>query len=244
MTVYKDITVPFNISQMENLGDIDKNIYIINYDKSSIKGVEIIDYLTVLSKVCDLSNYENIDTETKFKMMQRLYHQPEFIFLPCMGRALSLILLVSKNIDVSDDEYKNSFLTKEEISQYILQYNGDIKLYREFFDSLWVFMMMLSKLIIKQKDIEEKDIDELYVDVKEDDCSLISPAICNVLFDDVFFKYYEKDIDVENIKYYKKFYTQRLFNGKTIVPVLVNEANFVIRKLIYLLDKVNNEVKS
>lgn len=234
MTIYKDMTIPFEESQMEAIGEIDNNIYIINYEKSSIKGIAFIDYLTVLSKICDISDYQNIDTKTKFEMMNRLYHQPEFIFLPVMGRSLSLIMLEVKGIKVDDKEYENSFLTRNEVKQYIDDNIEYINKYITFFDSLFVFMLMLSKLIINQKDIEEKDIDKLYEGIEEDNDSIM-PTVCNVLFDPIFYNYYEKDVDDTHIKYYKRLYTQRLYNGKTIVPVIMNEANTIIRKLLFAL---------
>ena len=236
MEIIKDVVIPFNVNDLTKIGESNSNVYLINYEKSDYKGTDFIDYLTVISLICDITNYENIDTETKFVMFNRLFRQPELVSIPCIARSLILILFKYKDIKVDDGAYSNSFFTKKEVEQYLSENKEKVEEYIKFFDSLFVFMIIFAKLahLYGNFEIKEEFVDKQYEGITENDCSKLSPAICSVLFDSLFYDYYSKDVDTDKVEYYKQFFTKKVFLGKTIVSLLVNDSNKILLNLMEL----------
>ena len=239
MEIVKDAIIPFKIDDLEAIGNIDNNVYLVNYEKSELKGTNFIDYICVISRICDITNYENIATETKFEMIDRLYGQPEFVSVAAINRALINILLTYKGI--SNLDFSESFLTEKEVSEYIESHKEKIEKYVSFFDSLFVFMVVLGRMIVKNQnmDIKVEDLDKEFSAIELDDCSGIQPNICTLLFDSTFYDYYMVDIDTSKVKYFRKFYTEKLFMGKTILSIIMNDANQTFMKIIEMFENVS-----
>lgn len=242
-TVFKDVTIPFNITQMEKLGETDTNIYIISYEKSQLRGEDFIKYIINSSKICDIVDYDNIDSNTKIKMMNRLFNQQELVFLPCMAKSFILALLTSKNIKLLPDDFKNSFLDNDEIIIFKDYMKDKFKDYIKFFDSLFVYMLIISSLMVKhpQQEITYNDLISKYDGIEEIDSVEIIPVnICSVLFELLFYRYYEKPINEQEIYFYKKHYTEKIFANKTIFSLLLNKSNYVLISLLQAMEKAKN----
>lgn len=238
------VTIPFKVDDLGQIGEFDTNVYIVDYEKSEYKGRDFIDYLCCVSKMWDIENYQHIDTETKFEMFNELYNQPELVPIPKIARSLILILFQYKGIELQDEWLEDSFFTKDEIIQYINDNQDKVKDYIKFFDSLFVFMMIVGMLMVNKDtpDIDIKDIDEKYKDIKINDCTGLKPSICAILFDNLFFKYYEKDLGKE-VEYYREFYTKPLYMGHMITNVLLNSSNYIFKNILemYLTAKSFDE---
>lgn len=242
--VYKKTTIPFNMSQMEDLGDIDTNIYIVSYCDSQLQGEEFINYIVNSSKLCDIVDYENIDSNTKINMMRILFTQPELVFLPCMAQSFILALFTYKNIETLPESFKNSFLTQEEIKIYVDRYKDDFKNYIRFFDSLFVYMLTVSSLMVNnpQKEITYNDLISKYKDITIiDDKNIIPVNICSILFSPFFYKYYEKPINEKEIYFYKQQYTEKMYTNKTILSLILNEANTIIISLLKTMETLKDK---
>lgn len=242
-TVFKDVTIPFNITQMEELGETDTNIYIISYEKSQLRGEDFIKYIINSSKICDIVDYNNIDSDTKIKMMKRLFNQQELVFLPCMAKSFILALLTSKNIKLLPDDFKNSFLNNDEIIIFKDYMQDNFKNYIKFFDSLFIYMLIISSILVKnpQQEITYDDLISKYIGIKEiDDEKIIPVNVCSILFEPLFYRYYEEPINEKEIYFYKKQYTEKMFANKTIFSLLLNEANHILISLLQAMEKAKN----
>lgn len=242
-TIFKEVTIPFDINQMEMLGETDPNIYLISYEKSSLKGVEFIDYIINSSKICDICDYNNIDTKTKIQMMYRLINQQELVFLPSMMRSFILTLLSIKNIETTSEEQKNSFLTQDEIEVFKEYFKDKFDDYIKFFDSLFVFMLTVASIMVSKpkQDISYDDLAIKYAGVDViDDRDIITANVCSVFFEPLFYRYYEKPINENGIYFYRQQFAEKMFREKNILSVLINDANYILMSLVSAFEKGKN----
>ena len=227
--------IPFKIDSMEQLGEQDLNIYNISYKNSELKGVEFITYILNSSKLCNIKDYEDIPFDEKSKMMDILFnYSTDMVYIPDMFNSLMYCLFNIKGIEVKD--YSDSFLAKEEIKQFIKENNEYMTKLIKFFDSLFVLMLTVSLIMSKDEDITDKKLMEYYKEVNVIEEKQVNSNVCSLLFESRFYEYYSKPIDESLVSFYKVEFTEKMFNHKTIMSVLLNNSNSIMNKMMIMLN--------
>lgn len=238
----KNIKFPLTIKEIGNLATNDNTFYMVDYEKSELKGAAFIEYFGSISKICDITNYNNIDSETKYVMMDRHFALPEFVMLPSLVKSLVLCLLEYKGISYDVGELRGSFLTKSEIKEYLNIHKDDkFKKYTQYLDSLFCFMLIAGKYMINEKELTIEELDNQFKGIEVDDCSDIPILINSVLFEPLFDKYYEKSQQENNVKYYKKFWTEKLYKNHNIMLILTSCQLPTFKGILYMLNNAKKD---
>lgn len=240
VNIIENATIPFNINDMEDLGSVDNNFYMVSYKNSEIKGINFITYILNSSKLCDIIDFEELTYNEKSQMMDILLnYSQDMVFIPKIINSLIDCLLTYKGIDVID--YSKSFLTKEEVLLFISDNKEYMDKLISFFDSLFVFMLTVSGMIVKHgnDNIEYDELISYYKDVNIIKEQQINPNVCSVLFSPMFYRYYEQPINENNVSFYDIEYTKKIYNGKTILSVILNNSNSIMYKMMTLLENNN-----
>lgn len=238
----KKIKFPLTVKELGTIGSIDSDMYMVDYEKSELKGVSFIEYFGSISKICDIENYNSIDSETKYAMLDRQLQLQEFVMLPTLIKAFTLCLLSYRGVEFDNSELRGSFFTRAEINEYIELNKEKFKEYITYYESLAVFIFVMASYMYKDKELTIEELDRQFENYEiDDDLVKIPPMLNAVLFEPTFNLFIGKSVNPDKIKYYRKMWSEKLFLNKTIGIVITNSGYDLLYRYLTLFEQVKEK---
>lgn len=229
----KLVNAPLNINDMDE--DLEsKTVYVFDYSKSSLQGLDFLNYIKNTSVVSDIFISADVPTFTKNTLLESYMKSSTFYHITSFNLTiLNMIYIIKK----SKKRITCTFFSEEESNQFINTYSDLLNEWINVYDSLFAYMLILSSM--NKNDIFNNDkIRSFYDADKINNNSSLSPNVMSLLLDDVFYYYYEDGINRSNVSYYKKYFEEKLYDNKSLQMILLNDANFIF-KILY--DMVHND---
>lgn len=229
----KLVNAPLNINDMDE--DLEsKTVYVFDYSKSSLQGLDFLNYIKNTSVVSDIFISADVPTFTKNTLLESYMKSPTFYHITSFNLTiLNMIYIIKK----SKKRITCTFFSEEESNQFINIHSDLLNEWINVYDSLFAYMLILSSM--DKNDIFNNDkIRSFYDADKMNNNSSLSPNVMSLLLDDVFYYYYEDGINRSNVSYYKKYFEEKLYDNKSLQMILLNDANFIF-KILY--DMVHND---
>lgn len=238
----KKIKFPLTVKELGAIGSIDSDTYIVDYEKSELKGLDFIEYFGSISKICDIENYNSIDSETKYAMLNRQLQFQEFVMLPSLIKAFTLCLLTYRGVEFDNSELRGSFFTRAEINEYIERNKDKFANYIVYYESLAIFIFVLATYMYKEKELTIEELDKQFANYEVDDNLELTPPMLNaVLFEPTFNLFIGKSVNPDKIKYYRKMWSEKLFLNKNIAIVITNSGYDLLYRYLTLFEQTKNK---
>lgn len=216
----KLVTAPILNSDMDD--DLEsKTIYIFDYDKSQKfdKTTNFLDYINDLGLLSDIY-FCNTSKEERFELL--LYYMNNKIFNHITSFNIAILNCIYK-LKNANLRLKGSALTNEMEIEFSKLNKSLLNRWMDFFDSYLVYMIVVASN--KDKSIKERYGDKICNDKD------LSPNMVSLFLDDFFYDYYKTGINDNNIKYWKYYYDNKLYDNKSFNTIMLNDANFIIKIL-------------
>lgn len=225
------VTAPLTINTADVLDT--NTIYVFDYEDSFTdeedKPSKMINYLESFGGMFDLLVDIKIPYEEKEQLILNYFNAGSFFNVYSLVQTMIHIVFTYKDIQYSGER---SILTDGEIIKFIDRNKTFMTQVIELYDSLFLIMLLYGSNPIKDMNIiKEKYSSER---IKDDE---LSPNLCCVLLDNMFYDYYSKHVG-ENIYYYTFLFDNRLYKSMTFVDILTNKNNNLLPVLI---DMTNNK---
>lgn len=228
------VTAPLMIDSAPSV-DIN-TIFIFDYKNSfkdsNSKPFEMMKYLESFNGTFDLVIDKNTLYKEKEELLLRYFNSGVFFNCYSLTKTLIHILFQYKGIDkdVGDSIFNNlealKFIDRNKM------FLADIV---KFYNSLFLIMFLYASKPTKDiKEIKAKYSKERILNDE------LSPNLCNVLFEPLFYDYYEKHVGTD-IYYYSFMFDYGLYRSKDFLCVLTNKNNTLLPVLLDLNDKKFND---
>lgn len=235
----KLVSAPLSINDMDE--DLEsKTVYVFDYEKSSLKGLDFLNYIKNVSVIADIFMPQTTDYLTKSTLLLSYMKSQKFYHITSFNYTILQILYKMKNSDMNT---KYSLLTENEIELFIKENNIFLQEFIKIFDSIFAYMMMLATLE-KSDFFNISRIKSRYDDKQFITSSYVYPNMMSLLLDDFFYDYYKDGVDINNINYYSSYFDNNLYDNKSFQLILLNDANFVFKTLFDMVHnpKFNNYI--
>lgn len=235
----KLVSAPLSINDMDE--DLEsKTVYVFDYEKSSLKGLDFLNYIKNVSVIADIFMPQTTDYLTKSTLLLSYMKSQKFYHITSFNYTILQILYKMKNSDMNT---KYSLLTENEIELFIKENNIFLQEFIKIFDSIFAYMMMLATLE-KSDFFNISRIKSRYDDKQIITSSYVYPNMMSLLLDDFFYDYYKDGVDINNINYYSSYFDNNLYDNKSFQLILLNDANFVFKTLFDMVHnpKFNNYI--
>lgn len=229
----KLVSAPLKIEDMDQ--DLDsKTVYIFDYEKSSIKGLEFLNYIKNSSVIADIYISQEVAEYTKSLLLEKYMTSPTFYHITSFNLTILNLIYIKKGLD---KRVPYSMFKSDEAIRFIENHEELLNDWIKVFDSL--FMYMLNIVTLNDKDIfDNSAIRNRYDQSKIITDKEISPNVMAPLLDDAFYYYYQEGVTLSNVSYYQHLFELPLYDNKPLQALLYNDANFIIR---ILHDMIHNE---
>lgn len=194
-----------------------------SFKTSNNKAYDMMKYLESFNGTFDLL----IDKNTLYKEKEQLllHYFNSGVFFNCYSLTKTLIHILFRYKELNYD-VSNSIFNLAEVDKFIKRNPTFIKDLVQFYNSLFLVMFIYAANpkgginYIKGKYTKDRILkDEL------------SPNVCNVLFEPLFYNYYEKHVG-KDIFYYSFMFDNNLYRSKDFLSVLTNENNTLLPVLL------------
>lgn len=214
----KKVFAPLKISDLDS--DImSKVLYVINYDKSTIKGIELLQYIENTGILADI---EFIDTslDERFSMLESYMSSSYFHHFPSFNATIlnCIYKLKKQSIHLND-----SILTVDEEKSFTTSHKDLLQDWMHFFDSYLVYMTAFANNT-------DKPLVQRYPS-KSVTNKWLGKSIVSMLLDPFFYDYFKTGIDESSVKYWKRYYDEERYDNKTFNEIMLNEANWIVKVL-------------
>ena len=211
-------------------------IFVFDYKNSfktaNNKTAEMMKYLESFNGTFDLIVDKNTLYKEKEQLILRYFNAGTFFNCYSLTKTLIHILFVYKEID---KEVSGSIFTNSEVKKFLDRNKMFIRDVVKFYNSLFLFMLVYSSKPTKNiQDIKSQYTKEMIINDE------LSPNVCNVLFEPVFYDYYEKHVGTD-IYYYSFMFDYNLYRSKDFLSVITNENNTLLPVLLDINDKKFND---
>lgn len=219
----KIVTAPIHNSDMDT--DLEsKIIYVFDYDNSQ-KFDKVTDFLDYINNVGLISDVYFNNTEENIRAELLLYYMQSKVFNHILSFNIAIMNCIYKLKKVNL-RLKGSALS-DQMEYNFLNKNKDLlNKWKCFFDSYFIYMVTFATN-------NDKPIKNRYSEDKICNDNDLSPNIVSIFLDDFFYDYFKTGIDENSIKYWKYYYENKLYDNKPFNTIMCNDANFIIKILIY-----------
>jgi hypothetical protein len=198
-----ETTAPISIEQLKKYF-VDKNtFYSINYRESNLKGSKLLTYISNLDIPCDI-NFAECSYEEFYNMLEDYLQSTMIVNVNSLEQAIINILLQTKDI-----------IKKQDI-EFIQKNEKILNSWIEKLDSLTLYnMFIVSDPVFNQ-----------YVNTFpcDDDTSLSGINFVSILKHTDTYTLYQ-NIDESKLKYFKSYFNEYMFKGKSLYNFWANENN-------------------
>jgi len=198
-----ETTAPISIEQLKKYF-VDKNtFYSINYRESNLKGSKLLTYISNLDIPCDI-NFAGCSYEEFYNMLEDYLQSTMIVNVNSLEQAIINILLQTKDI-----------IKKQDI-EFIQKNEKILNSWIEKLDSLTLYnMFIVSDPVFNQ-----------YVNTFpcDDDTSLSGINFVSILKHTDTYTLYQ-NIDESKLKYFKSYFNEYMFKGKSLYNFWANENN-------------------
>lgn len=228
----KIVTAPLSITEMDS--DLEsKTVYIFDYEKSELKGIEFLEYIKNCGLLADVYFSENVSSNDKIELLLHYMKSNTFYHLTSFNASIlnTIYFIYGKR------EYLNKygFLNYSEMNDISLKNNNLFKQWKSMYDEVFYYMMNMIHLG-KENMTDIKKIKELYDDglTEFNDTNELSPNIFSLLLDPFFYDYYDilKAEIISDGVYYTYYFDNYIYDEKSLPLLLLNDSNYVI-KILY-----------
>lgn len=218
----KIVSAPLLITDMDS--DLEsKTIYVFNYNSSSFKGEEFLNYISNSGITSDVLILDTPYTERENLLLYYM-KSPNYYTLYSFNSTILKIICKIKGIDTN----VKSFLNDDEIDTFILNNKNIILSWINFYESL--FYLMLEMIKFKNKTIDMNKIKSTYSNINNTD--ELSPNICGLLLFNEFWDFYKNGVNENNKVFYTYYFENDLYDEKTISNFIISDNNY-IWKILY-----------
>lgn len=234
-TIPIETKVPLSMEEMKNLFmNRDKFRYVINYSDSSLKGSGFLFYISNLELPAELDLTDDVSTEDKFELIYEYMKMSNLIDVGTLAYTVMEILLVARNVDTSD-MFDNSFLTKDEVHQFIQEHTEIVKKWISFMNSLYVYALYVAYETSPSENAGDANPIQQMVP-KIDDPNYIGNNFINVMNLPGFFEiYFSKEINMDNTAFFTHQFTEYCFQGKNLYHFFAHEDNWLFLSVLVML---------
>lgn len=220
---YKTVSAPLSINDLDN-DILSPKTYIISYESSSIKGIDLIKYINDLGIRADIQFTENTPLDDLYKMLEYYITSPYFNHLKSLNTIIMNCIYYLKGFKmILPMVFKDNV-----IKAFADNHQGLFKKWISFYDSYYMYMVMY--IITSGNDIISK-----YQNRVTNDSSL-SPNVVSLLLDDYFYDYFKTSVSNDNIQYWTYYYETK-YDSKTFNEIMLNHNNDFIITLASLFGK-------
>ena len=198
-----ETTAPISIEQLKKYF-VDKNtFYSINYKESNLKGSKLLTYISNLDIPCDI-NFAGCSYEEFYNMLEDYLQSTMIVNVNSLEQAIINILLQTKDI-----------IKKHDI-EFIQKNEKILNSWIEKLDSLTLYNMFI---------VSDPVFDQ-YVNTFpcDDDTSLGGINFVSILKHTDTYTLYQ-NIDESKLKYFKSYFNEYMFKGKSLYSFWANENN-------------------
>lgn len=218
MVLFKQVTAPLTINDMDD--DLEsKSIYLFDYDKSKLKGIDLLNYIEHLGLVADIK-FEKTPKEEKFQLLKAYMDSNYFHHFTSFNVAIMNCIYRLKDYPY---RHNHSCLTLNEESEFAKNNSELLSKWICFFDSYFIYMLLVASntdQIIKERYSKDMITTET-----------LGSTVVSLLLDDFFYEYFKSHIDENNIKYWKTMYDNKLYDNKSFNFIMLNPSNWVFKIL-------------
>ncbi len=220
------VTAPLTINTADTLDT--NTIYVFDYEDSfkdeEDKPSKMITYLESFGGMFDLMVNVKTPYFEKEQLILEYFNAGSFFNVYSLVQTLIHILFTNRDLQYSGDR---SILTDGEVIKFIDRNMNFVKRLTELYDSLFLIMLLYSTSLTKDiKEIRNKfDKDK----IKDDE---LSPNLCCLLIDSMFYDYYDNKKIGTDLYYYSFLFENNLYKGKSFLNVLTNKNNNLLPVLI------------
>lgn len=214
----KKVFAPLKISDLDS--DImSKILYVINYDKSLLKGNDLLQYIENTGIFADI---EFIDTsyEEKALMLELYMNSSHFHHFPSFNIAILNCIYCLKN---NPTRLEDSILTKDEEQTFTKSHQELLKDWMSFFDSYLVYMTTFANNT-------DKPLIQRYPSESVTD-KWLGKSIVSMFLNPYFYDYFKSGIDESSVRYWKRYYDEEKYDNKSFNEIMLNETNWIIKIL-------------
>lgn len=221
----KLVTAPLSISDMDE--DLESStVYIFDYTKSTLKGVEFLNYIKNCGLIADVYFDQNVNYETKSELLIEYMKSSSFYHLTSFN---STILNVIYSLSNTNKRIKFGFFNESELNKIKSSHYDLFNIWKQMYDSLFYYMMNMIHL--GKENITNKEKIKCKYNTFCDDTS-VSPNIFSVLLDPFFYDYYGIIELQNNDTYYTYYFDNNLYDEKSLPLLLLNDSNYIL-KILY-----------
>ena len=217
----KIVTAPLLVNHMDT--DLEsKTVYVFDYDNSQSfdKPSMFLDYINNVGVLSDIL-FTQTDKSIRFEILSHYMNSKHFNHILSLNIAIMNCIYKTKGTNI---RLKGSALTHDMEVEFAKNNQELLQKWIEFFDSYLVYMIMFSTT-------KSQPIKTRYTEDKITNDSSLSPNIVSLFLDDFFYDYFKTGIDDNNVKYWRYYYNNKLYDNKPFDVIMLNDANFIIRIL-------------
>jgi len=220
----KIVTAPLNINDMDK--DLEsKSVYIFDYTKSSLKGMNFYEYICNTGIIADIYFDENVSYNDKKMLLERYMNDNRFLHFLSFNITIFNIINLYRNVDKRNNL---SFFSKDEEKQFLEEHLDLISKWKAFYDSLFFYILFLATLPENYSNKIEQ-IKKRFEGCKVNNTMELSVNIVSLLIDDYYYEYYDDGINELLVNYYPYYFENYLYDEKNIIPYLMNPNNYYLK---------------
>lgn len=198
-----ETVAPIPISELKIFFEDKDLIYKIDYEKSQLKGEQLLTYLSNLELPCDLSFNNNEDL---YSLLKEYLVYDRLVEIPILIKLIIDVLLQKRE------------LTTDMSHLLFIEENKEIlNIWEERLDALTLYNFY----IVNSERMKNFVTSHGTVEREETTKGI---NFVHLLNKPLFFEFYRK-INRENLKYYPKYFNDYIFNGKNLYKFWANPLN-------------------
>lgn len=220
---YKIVSAPLSINDLDN-DLLSKKTYLISYDNSSIKSINLIKYINNLGIIADIQFTNTTPISDIYEILEYYISSSYFNHFQSLNSIILNCIYYLKGYEMilpmvcSKDSIKIFADTHKEILQKWIS----------FYDSYYMYMIMY--IITDGNNIISKYSNHINND------NTLSPNVVSLLLDACFYDYFKTSINNDNINYWTYYYNLK-YDNKTFNEIMLNHNNDFIITLASLFNK-------
>lgn len=213
----KTYTIPLNIKE---LNDNSFELYVIDYQNSSLKGEDFFKYLEKTALLADIDT-SNVSEDEILNLLDIYMNSQYFHHFLSFNIAVLNCIYKIKNYPA---RLQGSCLTTKGEDKFIKTHKELLQKWISFFDSYLIYMIIMASnkdMILKERYPENM--------IKYDK-SVCSTAV-SLFLDPFFYDYFQSGINENEVYYWTYQYDNKLYDGKHFNNIILNKSNWIFKVL-------------
>lgn len=148
-TLVRRVSAPIDMESLKEGFENPDIAFLIEYDKSKLKGGNLLTYLANLDVRCDVIVSQEIPKEERFELMRAYMEQRLIVKAQSLAIAAATILTAIKNIGDFYQVIESPMFTRDEIIEFIEANTVLVNKWRIFMDSMIVYALSINKKYVE-----------------------------------------------------------------------------------------------